>query len=499
MQSLIIKNKGQRIIMLTIGGTIAILLNSLAAFNSIVGILLGVSEILLLIVFFFKGNVVMYILLYIFITTISLEGEVYFTGDSNIPLYNFLNLPKLHGYHIYIFAILPWLLILKHRVGRRGYEKKYTNLRWFLTGITTIGIMGFLMSFLNLLLNVNNIEDSSIYLLYLRRDVLKTGWIISLSLLLGKLLLENKKFAESLEIMIHSMLLSIVPSSLILIVLGKTIIFNKTQVLPIGLYFFYGVLLIVFVLYQNYKESYISLVFGVMAGGITLIFPSVLGGKWWLTVFCIPFFVLFLFWKQSNNRKAVLMILAIGITSVIVYGISWYSENASQLSLNKLYSAKAVLEIWKPDWFENMPNSPKHRIDEFVNIVVEFREHPLFLTFGKGYGGNILHHIELKPWTVDGDFSVAEITEGLFFNLHETINWMFMKSGLFGLLFAFVTLGKCIKNIFKSPWLIFGIIWFVFYFYSFISLSFGLACFMLGLYQADKSKSLLMEYDGDGK
>lgn len=491
MTYITVGQRKNRTILFTIFGIIWILLNACAAYYPSLGITIGVLSLLILLIVFFRRDIESYILTYIFITTTALEGQIFYTGESGIPLYNFLNLPKMHGYHVYLCALIPWLLMLlpsqNHIVGR---WKKNKDLGWYLKGILIMGILGFATCILCTLFNVNDIQNSSIFIMNVRRDILKVWWGISISLLLGEMLSTYEGFAEKLEALLYSLLLGIMPSSLILLALGKTVVFEKSHVLPIGLFFFFGTLLVVFILYPQYRKSVFAFFMGMGTCVITLIYPSVLGGKWWLVIFCIPVIVLLLFKNQSLNRKVLLLIFCLFIAAIGIPFITWYLSHASTLSIHKLNSAKAILEIWDPGWIENMPSSPKHRIDEFLNIIIEMKEHPIFLPFGKGYGGNILHHIALKPWTVNGDFSEFEVAEELFFNLHETINWIFLKSGLFGLVFTISIGFKCIKNIKYSPWIILGGIWFLFYYNNYISLSFGLSCLILGLYQADQIKKV---------
>lgn len=494
MRAILLGQRRKNIVFFMICSVLAVLLNASAAFSPHLGIVIGLISILVLLVAFFRRSIEDFILLYIFITTTALEGQVFYTGNSGIPLYNFLNLPIVHGYHVYLFVLMPWfLMLIPVHDSWIGNWKKYNNLSWYLKGISFLGMIGVIMTLLCILANVNDILDSDIFILYVRRDILKMGWGVSLSLLLAEMLAKHDGFAAKLEDMLYAMLMSILPSSLIFILLGETVIFGRVQVLPIGLFFFFSGLLSIFILYPQYKKNFLCLVSGIGICAVTLIYPSVLGGKWWLVIFSIPIIVLFLFKKQCSKRKVILTILGVFVVVLGIQLASWYLSHANELSIHKLNSAKAIMEIWKPGWLENMPNSPKHRIDEFLNILIELKEHPLFLPFGKGYGGNILHHISLKPWTIDGDFSVAEVSEGLFFNLHETVNWMFLKSGVLGLGFTIAVTFKCIKNIKYTPWIVLGFIWFLFYYSNYISMSFGLACLILGLYQVDRITGISLE------
>lgn len=104
MTYITVGQRKNRTILFTIFGIIWVLLNACAAYYPSLGITIGVLSLLILLIVFFRRDIESYILTYIFITTTALEGQIFYTGESGIPLYNFLNLPKMHGYHVYLCA-----------------------------------------------------------------------------------------------------------------------------------------------------------------------------------------------------------------------------------------------------------------------------------------------------------------------------------------------------------------------------------------------------------
>ena len=65
--------------------------------------------------------------------------------------------------------------------------------------------------------------------------------------------------------------------------------------------------------------------------------------------------------------------------------------------------------------------------------------------------------------------------------MHESINVIFLRHGILGIVFIVSTFTSAVKKITKSPWAIGGIIWFVFYWGIYISWWMGAAMLVMAL------------------
>lgn len=150
----------------------------------------------------------------------------------------------------------------------------------------------------------------------------------------------------------------------------------------------------------------------------------------------------------------------------------------------KLRQATALLAFGK-GWLNNLPGSPRVRIEEFVNIFIEFTRKPWFIFTGKGILGTVKDYSGL--WgtmtgsTRLGAFLEAEWNYGLFYGMHEITN-LILPYGLMGITYAWKPLKYSFRNYRHSVYLIFGMYWLLLYYgFSFILNVFGITDFFYSM------------------
>ena len=345
------------------------------------------------------------------------------------------------------------------------------------------------MAIINIANNTNGILQSEIFLTYFRRDILRYVSMLLISLYLFYFLQNDDTFSQDLERLLFVLLVSAFPVMLTLAGSHINGYYGSYAVIPIGYYTFFGVYLVLFPFYDNQKYRYLCLMCGTGIILLTLKYPSPFGGKWWLLIMSLPVAIIYLFPSQSVKKKITILLLT--IIAMIAGGtmIGYLIKVSSGQSIYKLYDALGVLKIWEEDWYYRLQNSPRYRIDEFVNVFLNIKERLSSLIFGNGFGGNIKKVIGLSDWSSITAFSAGEVSEGLYFNMHETINTILMKFGLVGIFFYFKIILRVLKKAMRSFWLIPGGVWFLFFFQSYNSLWFGLCCLILGFYQMDEENN----------
>lgn len=157
----------------------------------------------------------------------------------------------------------------------------------------------------------------------------------------------------------------------------------------------------------------------------------------------LTFFIFFI------NKEKVLLFIAKDKNSLFYY---------------KIRQIFSLLEFWN---LEKMPNSPKIRVIEAINIILTYLKKPWYLIFGFGFGGyyqdfsNLFQEVSLK----NGAFSDEIIKSGFFPNAHIQLLNIFLFNGLLGL----IIIGKyCIffwKNIERYPLALVSFFWFFYMFY----------------------------------
>ena len=144
-----------------------------------------------------------------------------------------------------------------------------------------------------------------------------------------------------------------------------------------------------------------------------------------------------------------------------------------------------------PDWLNNMAESPKMRIAEFMNIIDEYMRKPWYLLFGKGCCGTIRDNLGLFSELTTFAFSEWELELGAFYTVHESLNIFFLSGGLYGLYVLLSICGQIYRNLEKSPWLVIGGIWLLLFYTYHMSLSFyGIVALVVGMADLNKKREM---------
>lgn len=205
------------------------------------------------------------------------------------------------------------------------------------------------------------------------------------------------------------------------------------------------------------------------------------GGK---TLLILGFSIVLLVMRLVAKKKIKTLIFlgSVGLLAIVFS----YTRITILLSKSVMFQSKFaqvldLLNISKLS-LSTMSFSPRHRIVEFFNILEGYRQEPFFALFGKGYMGTIKDYLNLFIYRPTGVFDQIQWESNCFYNVHETLNVMFLQSGFLGLFFYIAVLIQFIKNFTKSYWFIIGGVWFLlFYQYSATIVLFGCPCLILGL------------------
>lgn len=466
-----------------------LLLNLYSTRFAFLGQAIGVIEIFLLYILLLKRDFSTYILLYIVFLITSFEVSLFVSADIGEIFYGFIRLPAVGSYHLFILLVLPICMFLL----KGKYSMDFQNhkiLKRFILGLFMVYVFSMFSTLLTIFLNDNGILDLPFYREFLIGDIFSHFITVGLVLNLVILLLNNDTFAGNLEKWLLGSLISFSIVAPLSILLGFSGNYGGRDSILLPLSSFFVIILVTFPFYKEYRNKVIFFALGIILLFSMLYLPSPLGGKWWLVLFLVITLIVLTFYKNSKIQKKFITnifitIILVPVMTLLILSSSVNERDFEEGTLHQLKFEQAlqILLIWEDDWFFNLPSSPKFRIDEFVNILLEYSEKPQYLLFGKGLGGSTQHHTNFLNWNNEDAFTLNQIQANVYFDLHETVNVFFLKFGLFGLIFLFSTLFVCIKHAFKNPWLIIGAVWLVFYYSIYFSMLFGMACLILGLYQ----------------
>lgn len=209
-------------------------------------------------------------------------------------------------------------------------------------------------------------------------------------------------------------------------------------------------------------------------------------------VILLFFICLAIYWWFSFTRGSAIvrMIMFIAMFAVIIsLPVVIISLRSNPLFNAKFEEVERLIDIFNPNWLNNLNMSARVRVEEFRDIFIEYGKKPLLAIIGKGYLGSTLDHtgyFAAHIFTADGFVSEAEFIHGIYYHLHEGTTYLLMYGGI-GLVFMIRFIVDAAKRILRNanaP-LIIGAYWFIlFYGYSFTLSTFGIIALLYG-YAAD--------------
>jgi len=141
--------------------------------------------------------------------------------------------------------------------------------------------------------------------------------------------------------------------------------------------------------------------------------------------------------KTLSSRVSILAkLFTVALLMCVVFLIVLALPNV--LENNLLFSIKynQVASLLSFSWIKNpyeLPPSPRDRVLEFYNSAAFYSEYPLFILTGRGFGGYFEDKAFYNYTASDkGGYSTEEVKTRKFVNPHESLNVVFLKFGLSG-------------------------------------------------------------------
>ena len=217
------------------------------------------------------------------------------------------------------------------------------------------------------------------------------------------------------------------------------------------------------------RNKGLLLISGLLIIIISLLYPTCIGSKWYMIILAAIAGWIIIFTKVNSFWKiggvTIIGLLAISLLSEPIISLVSMGNEYAEWKLTQAVKTMNILgQESAQDWYEDMDNSPLYRFDELHNTFIEYTEKPIYSVFGKGLGGTIKHHTFLLNWeSGHGTFSESQIKMGAYYSMHETLAVLFLQHGLVGIYFFIVMLIYLARRLYKTPWAMVGLIWFLFY------------------------------------
>lgn len=451
---------------------------------SYVVVLFEIASVILLLV---TGKIGEAIIMHNLCLAFSIEVSQFVYGEFTM-MYSYAYMPYIHRYGPLIIEILLLAGLLVVDKGKLYiYSDNCNRTSWrgrFIKDLSLLMLMGFVMSLIAYLVNDNGIAKLDWYSnSYISESVY---WII---LFIDVILVHvefnrNQNFHNILRSNLGDFFVSMLFASVISIAAGWHGVYSSHQsIILMPLIVFFGAILVVFPSFEKYKNT-LFFVSGIGLIICLVIKQSPLLGKWFLV---LGFTIVSFLWINVSHKRFFKILVIGAIAVVILYFVGPRLLGTSELFQYK-YS-QVLMSIGIQTGLNSFSNTASSSIrwEELANIFLEYLNKPYYAIFGKGIGGSILHRTNWNTWSVLSAFSQEQINAKVYIAMHETINILFLKFGFIGLMFAIKNIYTAIKNISKSPWILMGITWFVFFLNAYISMYIMVPVLLLGMFEADNS------------
>lgn len=461
--------------------------------NKYISIVIGTFEVLLVIASILqKRGDNAFLRLVFFISTV-IESAYFSTGTTDIKLYSFENLPGIRTYHILL--ICAFLLISTTLVNRRTDK---TN-KWIRRIVYFWGLECIVSIITCLIANDNGIRNTWGLIRLVIVDGYNSFFTVAVIAVSLNYLYSNKKFDEKIETLIICVLKGAVISAVILVFLQNirvTEAGDKYLICPLIL--FWSPMLLLFYKKER-KISYI--IYGVISIILQMRYTVGIPGAWWITtaIIVVAFLaegvkeIVFMRHTTAWNICILFLIVFVGMGVSIVLSTDNYSTQENYI-IYKMRTAISILDFSKDPmvWLNGLGSSVGIRVEQIVNVIIEFMKNPMYILFGKGFGGTITHSWGIYNWNTTSAFSEVQIASKVYSNLHTGMAELMINFGLAGACIVLYLIKKMISAILGkryNPWIIVGAVFLLFFYSYYWCMILCVVMMSYGIYIDDKTIS----------
>lgn len=448
--------------------------------NYIMSLIIVVFEVLILLYYFIKKKFTKFLSFYLIFLSLSFEFEE-FIGSSKI--YGFKNV-RIFGINLGVIVLLPVVLYIIFK-GSKWLKLKDINkcLYTFVILLLTLFFMGLFFGLINILLNDNNIIGlGNVLSLFLNRLYDLMLFPLLIIILFTYILLTEREKIKVIPSALLAILFASIVAMLTSIIVKKYGAYGGVITLLAPLVSCYIPFMLLF-LHNNMSLKYKIFIVLMYIVGILLLGIYNASGKLIILTILVPIILIFISISQKKPTSIffILLLLPLIICLFVYFVLINYNDNI--LLSVKINQVNSLFNIFDDYWLINLPQSPKFRIAELYNIILEYIKKPWFIIFGKGYLGSIKDYINMFEYST-GAFSELQWEHGVFYILHTSLNSILITHGAMGIGFIIYILRLTYKKLYKSKWGIVGVYWFIIYYgYSITISAFGLVSLLYGLYE----------------
>lgn len=419
-------------------------------------------------------------LFYIVFLTVSMELDafIYPDGQSSFTRYSLFN-PSIIGY----FTPLIIYAVLYSKYG--GCQSSSKDINRFVKWIKMLLVVGLISITLGMVLDDNGILSSGEYPLLIVPDLL--GFLSLIAIFFSAIIILGKtKLGLLLTETCKNTIVGVSIAAIISMSLGLNGYYGNEEIMLAPMFAGFAPCILLFINKNEKSNNVILITIFVILFLLALNLPAVTGSKWYIILAVCLLYVIYSFSPNTNP----IWFLALGV--LFIYLIPTVSVLVADIFSTNTYNSWKFEQVVKAfdftsygsfeQWFMSQDPSAQFRIDEPINIAIEYSEKPWFALLGKGIAGTTQHHTILCDWSAAAAFSEVQSRNGFFYNMHESTAVIFLRHGILGIFFMIYMIIQMLRGIKHTPFAIIGLLWFVFYWSYGISFRLGAVALVIALY-----------------
>lgn len=472
-----------------LGIVLLIVINSLVADMSYFNFVIGGMEVVIVLYYLFMRKLDDFLLAFLLFFTTSIENAYYAYGSTDVVFYSFVKLPIIRSYHLYLICLIALgKMLYKGWVIPRGSTVLGKVVRF----IVLFWGIGLCMTFITVLFNDNNISRNGL-LRYVVRDIQNFFLTFAIMLLSITCLCGYPLFEKRLLRFFEYLLAGTVFGAVILIVFKNYHVMHghMTFVITMPLVLVLTICLILMYCTEDKPLYFVSV--GILSIVIQCQYTTGIAGSLWLMLACVAvMFIFIVIFDRKMLMRLRQIIILVCIASV--YFFEYDILAVLNLNYQVQYKLDTFLRLIKRNniatWYADLGGSIQARLEEMVNIFLEFLNKPLYMFCGKGFGGSAQRYWGISNWNISGaTYSDAEINARVYSSFHTGIAEFFINFGILGLVFCLWIIVWAVKLGIKGKhnfWCFIGM-WSLILFFNFLSTKIGFVFMAYGFYLYDKN------------
>lgn len=471
---------------LTILSVIIAIGNVLFAFNQLFATIIIFLEVAQLLYLVLKKQITLFLVYYILFVSNCLEFSSFVGKEAFYNIKNF----RIAGVNISIWILIAAVIVCSLKPIKVGKVRSlHPQFSFFSRYLLIINILAAITGFMLIIFNDNSIRMiNDIYSKYVGMAYSMLFLPLCITFIFHYILAYEKEKVYVISYALQAVFFGSVAQTLASFLLNICGVYGGAKILLISNISFVIPLMLILCLDKNHIV-YRKTTFLIAVIGTVLVLYKNANGKHIILLLIVGFvFLLSMIRDKTINKKLYIFVL---FAMFVVSSLLIFPElkKNSIIFSSKFNQAFSLLKFGQDEWIKILANSPKMRVSQFINVIIEYEKKPWLFLFGKGYLGSVKDYVNMFGRQTTGAYTFDEWEIGTFYNLHELSSQLLMF-GLAGVVCSVYLIILVFKKYTQNIWILIGTYWFIIlYGYSFTLSVFCLVALLFGLLNEDKNET----------